>query len=201
MTTHFLDLAKKRYTTKVYNSEAKVSEKDIQSLKEILRFTPSSINSQPWKFIFVSDQEIKSKLAEVSYFNKDKINGASHLIVFSVCNDIEKFEQQIEEHLLQGAVDYYRQNLKPKGEAHVKSWLKNQVYISLGFFISACASMEIDSTAMEGIDANAYNEILKLEGYEVLFSVAIGYRDKDDFNQPSVKPKTRISLDKIVESI
>lgn len=42
----FLDLAKNRYTTKIY-SDKKIDANKIEELKEILRLSPSSINSQP----------------------------------------------------------------------------------------------------------------------------------------------------------
>ena len=61
----FLDLAKNRYTTKTY-SDKKIDENKIEELKEILRLSPSSINSQPWHFTFVGNPEVKEKLAKVS---------------------------------------------------------------------------------------------------------------------------------------
>lgn len=56
---NFLEIAQTRYTTKVYDPTKKVSDSDIETLKEILRLTPSSINSQPWHFTFISNEEIK----------------------------------------------------------------------------------------------------------------------------------------------
>ena len=84
----FLDLAKGRYTTKRYNANKKISAEKIHQLKEILRLSPSSINSQPWQFSFVSDEKTKQDLASASFFNKQKINEASHLVVFSVIDNI-----------------------------------------------------------------------------------------------------------------
>lgn len=52
---NFLDKMKNRYTVKKYNPQGKVSEEQITVLKEILNLSPSSINSQPWNFIFVND--------------------------------------------------------------------------------------------------------------------------------------------------
>lgn len=130
----FLNLAKSRYTTKKYNSNEKITDDKIQQLKEILHLSPSSINSQPWKFTFVSDEKIKSKLAAVSYFNEQKINEASHLVIFSAIDDIGKFETQIHQNLPEGAVGYYNQFIKIGSETAIKSWLQHQVYLSLGFF-------------------------------------------------------------------
>jgi nitroreductase/dihydropteridine reductase len=197
---NFLDLAKSRYTTKSYNPNKRISEETIAELKEILSLSPSSINSQPWKFIFISDEKLKSELAGVSYFNQQKINDASHLVVFSVIDDIQLFENQIRQNLPEGSVNYYNQFLKPKPESEIKSWLEHQVYLSLGFFLSACASMDIDSSPMEGIKNEEYDKILQLDGYRSLFAVAIGYRNPEDFNQPSVKAKARLSLEQTIQS-
>ncbi|MFC4262658.1 nitroreductase family protein [Ferruginibacter yonginensis] len=198
---NFLSLAQNRYTTKKYNPTKKVSNNDIESLKEILRLSPSSINSQPWKFIFVSDEAIKNALAAESFFNEPKIKDASHLVVFCAVDDIATFENQIQQHLPEGAVGYYNQFIKPQSEAAIKSWLQHQVYLSLGCFLSACATMAIDATPMEGIKIDAYNSILKLKNYTSLFALAIGYRDDNDTNQPSVKPKSRLHLDDIIEVV
>lgn len=194
---NFLDLAKNRYTTKVYQNK-KISEEKINDLKEILRLAPSSINSQPWRFIFVSDENKKQELAKVSFFNESKINNASHLVVFLGFDDLEKFESQIRKCLPEGQINYYLQNVKPKGEGVTKKWLHRQVYISLGYFLSACASMGIDSTPMEGIQMEKYDEILQQDGYKTLFAVAIGYRDSNDSNQPDKNPKSRLPLEEVI---
>lgn len=197
---NFLDLAKSRYTTKSYDPNKRVPEDTITELKEILNLSPSSINSQPWKFTFISDESLKSELASVSYFNQQKINEASHLVVFNVIDDIQLFENQIQLNLPEGSVNYYNQFLKPKSEAEIKSWFEHQVYLSLGFFLSACASMNIDSSPMEGIKNEEYGKILKLNGYKSLFAVAIGYRNPEDTNQPSIKAKSRLPQEQTIQS-
>ncbi|QIK60106.1 NAD(P)H-dependent oxidoreductase [Dysgonomonas sp. HDW5A] len=197
----FLDLAKERYTTKEYNPDKKITDEKIQQLKDILRLSPSSINSQPWKFFFISDQETKDSLAKVSYFNEGRIKNASHLIVFTVVDDISFFENHNLSSLAEGSVMYYNQFMKPKGETVIKSWLRQQVYLSLGFFLSACASLGIDSTPMEGIQAEEYDRILDLDTHKTLFAVAIGYKNPDDSNQPAINPKSRLPLEQIIESI
>ncbi|MEL6561443.1 MAG: winged helix-turn-helix transcriptional regulator [Bacteroidota bacterium] len=60
----FLTSMQQRYTTKKYDSSAKIAAAEIAELKEILRLSPSSINSQPWKFTFVSDTATKKALEE-----------------------------------------------------------------------------------------------------------------------------------------
>lgn len=195
----FLKLANSRYTTKKYNPNVKISEEKIEQLKQILQLSPSSINSQPWQFTFVSDENLKKELADASYFNAPKVLESSHLVVFSAIDDIEKFEKQINETLPEGAVGYYNQFIKPQSEAEIKAWFQHQVYLSLGFFLAACAGLEIDSTPMEGIVTQDYDKILKLNGYKTLFAVAIGNRDSEDSNQPSLKAKSRLPIENVVK--
>lgn len=197
----FLDLAKSRYTTKKFDSQKKISEDKIIQLKEILRLSPSSIDSQPWKFVFVSDHNVKKQLADASFFNEHKVNDASHLVVFYVLDDLQVFEERIVQNYPEGAVAYYKNNIKARSEADIKNWMAHQVYLSLGFFLSACASIGIDSTPMEGINLQEYTRILPLNAYRPLFAVALGYRSDEDSNQPSITPKSRLRLEDVIQSV
>ena len=178
----FINAMQERYTTKVYDETKKIDPKHIEELKESLRLSPSSINSQPWKFTFVSDQNTKEKLSKVSWINTEKVTKSDTVVVFSRVDDLSLFEEQIKRELPQGMVDYYNENLKPLPKEQITAWFDKQVYLSVGVLLSACAVM--------GIDA-----------YATLVAVAIGYRDEEDFNQPSKNPKSRIALDKVVETI
>lgn len=195
---NFLEKMQSRYTVKKYNPHGTISTEQVEQLKEILNLSPSSINSQPWNFVFVNTPEIKEQLAEASYFNKEKILDSSHLIVFQVIKNPADFEKQIEENLPEGAVTYYRNMVKPKGETEIKAWLGHQVYLSLGVLLSACADMGIDSTPMEGIETDKYDDILKNEKYETLFAVTIGEKSESDANQPKLNPKKRLEPKKVI---
>lgn len=197
----FVDIAKSRYTTKKYDPSKKIDDTTIEKLKEILWLSPSSINSQPWKFTFVSDEQVKGQLAKYSYRNESKVNAASHVVVFSVLEDPKSFEEKRLPLLPEGADRYYRNKFKGKSEEEIMTWMSRQVYISLGFFLSACASMGIDSTPMEGIQNEEYDRVLGDEGFKTLFAVTIGYRDKEDTNQPQVTPKFRFATDEIIRTI
>ncbi|MEL7188362.1 MAG: nitroreductase family protein [Pseudomonadota bacterium] len=44
---NIVDSAKSRYTTKEYNSTKPIAPDDLQKLRELLQFSPSSTNAQP----------------------------------------------------------------------------------------------------------------------------------------------------------
>lgn len=198
----FLDLAKRRYATKVYNPAKNISAEQIEELKAIIRLSPSSINSQPWKFTFVTDEKVKSDLAVQSYMNEQSIKAVGLVVVFSVMDNIEQFEQHNIGILPEGWIKgFYQPKIQSRGKEGVKAWMVNQVYLSLGYFLSACVSMGLDATPMEGINNQAYKEILNQERYSPLFAVTVGFADVSDWNHPSVAPKSRFDLEKVVESI
>ncbi|EDP69990.1 oxygen-insensitive NAD(P)H nitroreductase [Flavobacteriales bacterium ALC-1] len=190
-----------RYTTKKYDASKKIESKKIEDLKEILRLSPSSINSQPWQFTFISDASTKDELSKVSWLNTQKVIDSDTVVVFSRINDLSLFEKQIEEELPEGAVNYYKEFIKPLPEAEIKSWFDRQVYLAVGVFLSACANMGIDSTPMEGIEPENYDKILGQTDYASIVAVAIGYRSEDDFNQPHKKPKSRMNIEEVIKSI
>lgn len=188
---NFLESMQQRYTTKAYDAAYTLPQEQIEQLREILRLAPSSINSQPWRFTFIADPEMKQRLAEASLFNREKVERASHIVVFSVYSDIEAFERERVSALREYAQAYYYANIKPKGEEAVRSWLEHQVYIALGVLLSACATMGIDSTPMEGIDTAAYTELIGERQYRTLFAVALGRRDPEDPNRLELVAKSR----------
>lgn len=197
----FIQSMESRYTTKKYDSSKKIDQHLIKELKQILRLSPSSINSQPWKFTFVSNQETKEKLSKVSWINTPKVLDSDTVVVFSRINNLDYFEQRIEKELPEGAVNYYKEMVKQKPDDEIKAWFDKQVYLALGVFLSACTEMGIDATPMEGLEPEKYDEILGQEDYATLVAVAIGYRDPEDANQPSKKPKSRMDLDLVIEEI
>lgn len=198
----FLEKMKSRYTVKKYNPNGTISDETVQQLKDILQLSPSSINSQPWNFVFVNESsENREKLADASYWNRDKVVNSNLLIVFQVLKNPEDFEKQIEGYLPEGSINYYKNFVKSKGETAIKSWMAHQVYLSLGVLLSACAEMGLDSTPMEGIENDKYDEIINNDKYETLFAVTIGTRSEEDTNQPVHTPKKRLESSEVIVEI
>ncbi|OYX84971.1 MAG: NAD(P)H-dependent oxidoreductase [Flavobacteriales bacterium 32-34-25] len=196
-----LELIQKRYTAKKYNAHKAIPQEKIADLKEILRLTPSSINIQPWKFTFVQNPEMKSKLASVSMHNTEKINQAQLLVVFSVADDLDAFQKVVENELPEARKDWYNKMKASMPEADLKIWLAKQVYIALGVGLTASVALGLDSTAMEGIESDKYQDILNMTAYKPLFAMAVGYGSEDDSNRLESTPKSRRPQESVIETI
>jgi len=196
-----LELMKKRYSAKKYNADKPIPQEKIEALKEVLYLSPSSINVQPWKFTFVQNPEVKAKLASVSMHNLEKVNQAQLVVVFSVADDLDAFQQIVDTQFQEARRNWYNQIRANKPEAELKTWLSQQVYIALGVGLTASIALGLDSTAMEGIESDKYKEILNMSDFKPLFAMAVGYGAEDDFNRIEVMPKSRRSLESVIESI
>jgi nitroreductase len=181
-----------RYATKAFDTR-KLPDATWAALEESLRLAPSSYGLQPWKFIVVNDPALRAKLRPVSW-NQSQVTDASHLVVFARRTEVteadvnEFFHQMVSERGADAAkLEPYRQMMiggvvKGKDSAGQKEWAARQLYIALGQLMGAAAAMAIDTCALEGIDPDAYTEILGLKGtgYEVVVACAVGYRSSED---------------------
>ena len=187
-----------RYATKKYDTTKKVSEDDLRQIKEAIRLSPSSYGLQAFKILDIKDKDIREKLKLASYW-QPQITEASHLLVF--CGYADVNDGHIDEYLnlkadTQGfdveLLKEFRNFMKVfiEGRKSGKQvWTAKQTYIALSNAIAACAELKIDSTPMEGFEAEKYNEILGLssKGLKADVLLAIGYRSDEDKTQYDVK--------------
>jgi nitroreductase len=188
----FLASLEWRYATKAFDTR-KLPEATWAALEESLRLTPSSYGLQPWKFIVVNDPALRAKLRPVSW-NQSQVTDASHLVVFARRTEVtetdvnEFFNQMVSERQADATkLEPYRQMMlggvvNGKDASAQKDWAARQLYIALGQLMGAAAAMAIDTCPLEGIDPDAYTEILGLKGtgYEVVVACAVGYRSAED---------------------
>src|ERR1043165_9406994 len=69
-----------RYATKTYDKTKKVSDEDCETLEAALLLAPSSFGIQPYKFIVITDPELREKLKPAAW-GQSQITDASHLVV------------------------------------------------------------------------------------------------------------------------
>lgn len=188
----FLEKMQKRYTTKKYDANFKLNDSTIEELEKIIQLSPSSINSQPWKFIFIDDQKLKEELAPFSEHNVDKVRDCSHLVIFNAVHNLDMLEEQIRINNPAYQLTSFQNKRKNFSQQQIQCWIEKQVYIALGILLAACAQMNIDATPMEGIESEKYTQILKLKNYHALVAVALGKRDPEDYNQLKFRAKKRI---------
>jgi len=181
-----------RYATKKFDSKKKIPQKELTILLESLRLAPSSMGLQPWKFIVVEDIKIRKQIRGISW-NQSQVTDASNLILLCARRDVDT--QYAGEYVKQMARVQKQNIFKLKGFQLVVNgflslmkpierfqWAQKQVYIALGFLLSACAQMRIDGCPMEGFDKKKVDVLLGLDktDFASVVMCAVGYRSKDD---------------------
>lgn len=200
-----------RYATKSYDKTRKVSAEDWAFLEEALTLAPSSFGLQPYKFIVVTDDEMREKLKPAAW-NQPQITDASHLVVFAYKKvltdaDIEHFIERITEvrGVPRETLTDYENVMKDSAkkavdEGYIETWNSRQAYIALGFLLETAAFLGIDATPMEGFDAAQFNEILGLTDCSAVVLAAVGYRDAEN-DWLADLPKVRFAKEELIKRV
>ncbi len=200
-----------RYATKKFDAKKKLSDNEVSVLLESLRLAPSSFGIQPWKFLVITNSEIRKKIMEASW-NQKQVVEASHLIVITVdkhVNEslIKKYITQVAKvrkvtiDSLKGFQDMLINFRKGLTDEQAVDWAKKQAYIALGFLMESASLVGVDSCPMEGFDSKKVDEILGLDKKRLTTAVMcpVGFRASDD--NYSKETKVRFDEKDVIEWI
>jgi nitroreductase len=195
----FLENQNWRYATKKFDAAKKVSQANMDFLKEAIRLSTSSYGLQAYKIILVENPEIRAKLQPASW-GQSQIVDASHLIVFANYTKIDN--EDIDSYLntiattrnipieaVSGYGDYMKGAILKKSSEEINIWNQKQTYLALGNLLAAAAEIRVDVTPMEGFVPAQYNEILGLDklNLNAALVAAVGYRSEEDATQHNKK--------------
>lgn len=208
---NLIESLKWRYATKKMDASKKVSQENIDYIKEAVQLSASSYGLQPYKVLEIKNSKLREELKPLSW-NQSQITDASHLFVF--CNYKMVTEKDVDDLILlksetndipidkiSGYGDFIKGKLREKSETEMFHWTAKQTYIALSNAMNTCAELQIDCTPMEGFESDSYNQKLGLieQGLNACVVLAIGYRDYEDASQNS--KKVRKPIDSIFTKI
>lgn len=214
-----LKVLNRRYATKKFDTTKKLSEDKIEAIKTILQMSPSSTNLQPWHFVIATTESGKERISRATQglfaFNEEKVIEASAVVVFASKSEITEdyLAHVLGKEELSGR--FLNQEIKDNSDSGRKifsdihkyeykdqqHWCEKQLYINVGNFLLAVATMGLDAVPMEGFDRKVLDEELGLNemGLSSSVLVAVGYHHDSDFN--AKLPKSRLSKDDLIEHI
>lgn len=207
-----------RKTCKAFDPNRQIPAEQFEQLRTLLRFAPSSVNSQPWHFIVAASPAGKERLTAATHdrfaYNAPKVRNASHVVVLCVRTDLDAAHldalvaqedadgrfatpeaKQTQHNSRSFYVDLHR------GLGDLQLWAEKQVYIALGCLLNGAAALGIDACPMEGIDVAALNAELGLaeRGLSAVVMVALGYSGEGDFN--AALPKSRLPAAVVISDL
>jgi len=211
-TANLLESLKWRYATKKFDSSKTIAPEVWAALENALVLTPSSYGLQPWKFLIITNPEIKEQLKRLSW-NQAQVTDCSHYVVFTIKKNLtaEHIDHFVEQtatirgipaesmkgyrDIMVGDIVYGARSL------NVNEWATRQAYIALGNFMTSAALVGVDTCPMEGIDPAKYDRLLGLpeKGFATVVACAAGYRAEDD--KYATLAKVRFPNSEVVEYI
>lgn len=195
MMTNFIDNQKWRYATKKFDASKKISETDLEILKEAIQLSSSSYGLQPYKVFIIQNPETRAQLQPLAW-NQSQITDASHVFIFA--NNTNFGETEIDAYVqnlaqtreipvesVQGYADFMKMKINELQSDAKNNWTSKQTYLALGNLLNAAAELKIDVTPMEGFEPEKVNELLGFNvlGLNASLIATIGYRHEEDATQ------------------
>lgn len=197
-----------RHACKVFDETKKVSDEDIKFILESGRKSPSSFGMEPWKFLVITNEELKAKLRPFCW-DQVQVTSCSHLVIVLAAIDAvkpssgeveRKFKRrEMPQEKLDMYLGLYADHLKQtlSSDENIYAWTAKQSYIALGNMMTAAAIKGIDSCPMEGFEKENVEKVLELDTskYQLSCILPFGYRINEQSTQ------LREALENIVEFI
>jgi len=197
-----------RHACKVFDDSKKISDKDIRYILEAGRKSPSSFGMEAWKFLVITNEELKAKLRPLCW-DQIQITSCSHLLVVLAAIESVKPEsgqpkkrfarRNIPQETLAFYLGLYTSHLEKtlSNNESIYSWTARQTYIASANMMTAAATLGIDSCPIEGLDKEAVEEMLSLDinKYQLSLVIPFGYRINEQSQQ------LRLDFDEVVEFI
>jgi nitroreductase len=204
----FMEAMDFRHACKIFDETKKVSTEDMNYILEAGRKSPSSFGMEAWKFLVITNEELKAKLRPACW-DQVQITSCSHLVVVLAGIDCVKPEsgeverkfkrREMPQEKLDFYLGLYAGHLKNtlSSDENIYSWTAKQTAFAAGNMMTAAAIKGVDSCPIEGYDKGKVEEILGLDTkkYQLALVLPFGYRINEQSTQ------LREPLENVVEYI
>lgn len=180
------DAAVSRRSVRAYR-DVPVTDDEVRRLLELTGRAPSAHNLQPWRFVVVRDQALKSQLSAAS-FNQKQVADAP--VVIAMYSDMEDTLESLDQVVHPGldaekrasTIDGLRTRFgKMTAEARGQ-WANSQSNIALGYLLLIARSEGLDTSPMLGFEPDKVKALLGIPAHATITAlVAIGRGAEDGF--------------------
>ena len=178
---------------------APLPEADVHEILRLASLAPSSSNTQPWRFVVVTNDEMRVKLREAGY-NQRQYTTAP--VIIAVIADGEDMLASLEETAhpnMQNdpaALDRYingtRSRLAKLSVEERKTWAAEQTVYAVSYLTLAAQSLGYDTSVMGGFDGAKVAALLDIPAHaKVVVMVTLGRGTEPGF------PHHRHSVERI----
>ncbi|MCM3746943.1 nitroreductase family protein [Paenibacillus pasadenensis] len=180
----FYEVLKGRRSVRKYDPDFKLSDEEIKELLQTAVTAPSGSNMQPWRFIVITDKELKQQLLPIA-FNQEQIVAASAVIAVLV--DLQAYTEasriyakaieagymdEATAEKLVGNMSKFYGNLAP--DKALQNALIDGGLVSQQLMLAARAK-GLDTVPMAGYNVQQFRELMGVsERYANVMLIALG---------------------------
>ena len=189
MQNKFIQAMDFRHACKIFDETKKISDEDMHFILECGRKSPSSFGMEAWKFLVITNEELKAKLRPACW-NQVQITSCSHLVIVLAGIESVKPEsgevkkrfarRDMPQKSLDMYMDLYAKHLAKtlSSNDNIYCWTAKQTYIAAANMMTGAAFIGIDSCPIEGFEKEKVEEILSLDTtkFQVAMVLPFGYR-------------------------
>lgn len=166
----------KRYATKQFDSDKKISAEDFDFLLKIANLSPTSFGFEPFKIAVIQNKGLRGKIFDFAWGAKRGQLDASHFVLMlsytrkkltegNYLHDFITKVQKMPDDVAKGKEGFWNEFINKDFEIDsdrvFSEWSSRQSYIVLGNMMSAGAMIGIDSCPIEGFNLKAVKEFIK----------------------------------------
>jgi nitroreductase len=208
MQNKFMDAMNFRHACKVFDENKKISDEYMRFILECGRKSPSSFGMEAWKFLVITNEDLKAKLRPACW-DQVQVTSCSHLVIVLAgiesvkpeSGEVEKrfARREMPKESLEMYMGLYASHLAKtlSSDENIYCWTAKQSYIAAANMMTGAAYIGIDSCPIEGFEKEKVEEILGLDTkkFQLAMVLPFGYRLNP---QPE---QIRLPFDEVVEFI
>lgn len=178
------EAAERRRSVREYRSQP-VPHADLEAILRIAGLAPSAFNLQPWRWVIVESDPLKSAVAAAAFHQRQLQSAPAVIVLYTDTADAVATREEVvhpahdadRRTRALGAIE--RAFLDKTDEAR-ESWGEAQGYIALGYLLLAATSFGYQTVPMLGFHAESVKAVLGLPSHvRVPALIAIGHGAED----------------------
>ncbi len=183
-----LDAIRSRRAVKHFDANHRMTEEEVNELLSLAVLSPTAFNIQNWRFVVVTDQELRKQIRKVAW-DQAQVTDASLFIV--LCANLKSWQEQpgrywinapkeVRAFMLPAINDYYRDKHQVQRDEAMRS-----CGIVAQTLMLAAKAMGYDSCPMDGFDFAKVAELICLpDDHVIAMFVAVGKCTKESWPRP-----------------
>lgn len=168
-------------------TETAIPEGELRELLRLAGRAPSAFNAQPWRFVVVQDEQLRSQLAAAAYGQQQVVRAPATIVMYSdMIGAIERMPESMHPDMpadkREQGVASFRGTFAGQSDAEREAWGNAQSNIALGYLLLLAETMGYATSPMLGFEPEKVIALLGLPAHvRIPALVTIGYAAEEGF--------------------